>query len=154
MDKTLKLKEFYETFKIEPATIEEFGELYFFATTEIDGKRYAPIDINKLLKMEDILLRKHIRVEYYYYAGKYDCSCTIPFCNGRADTKGEAFLEMMICIAQQYLDGNDMGYEEEIYRQVQQLFSNKTYLEEVTDVCGCCSEIVKRCNKNEICEGD
>ena len=118
-------KEFYKKFEIEPATIAEFGESYFFDTIEIGGKRYAPIDVNKLLKMEDILLRKHIQVEYCFYTGKYVCSCAIPFCNGRADTKREAFLEMMICIAGNYLDGNDMGYEEEIYEQVQQLFGNK-----------------------------
>lgn len=119
------VKEFYETFKIEPATIEEYGELYFFATTEIDGKRYAPTDVNKLLKMEDILLRKSIRVEYCFYDSKYYCSCTIPLCNGKADTKKEAFLEMMISIAENYLDNSDLDGEEEIYKQVQQLFKGE-----------------------------
>ena len=119
------VKEFYETFKIEPATIEEFGELYFFATIEIDGKRYAPIDVHKLLKMEDILLRKHIQVEYCFYDNNYYCSCTIPLCNGKADTKKEAFLEMMISIAENYLDNSDMDGEEEIYKQVQQLFKGE-----------------------------
>ncbi len=131
------VKKFYEIFKIEPATIEEFAELYFFDTIEIDGKRYAPIDVHKLLKIEDILLRKSIQVEYCFYDNNYYCSCTIPLCNGKADTKKEAFLEMIISIAENYLDGSGIEGEEEIYEQVQQLFSNKVNQEEVIDVYEC-----------------
>ena len=134
---SIVVKEFYETFKIKSATIAEFGESYFFDTIEIDGKGYAPIDVHKLLKMEDILLRNYIQVEYCFYDSNYYCSCTIPLCNGKADTKKEAFLEMMISIAENYLDNSDMDGEEGIYKQVQQLFSNKNNQEETIDVYEC-----------------
>ena len=53
---TTKLEqEFYKTFEIEPATVQEYGASYFWDTIEIDGKRYTPIDDRKLLEMICIL---------------------------------------------------------------------------------------------------
>lgn len=85
--------------------------------------RYYPyITAEKLLEMEDILLRKHIQIEYCFYNGIYYSSCTIALCNGKSKNKKDAFLEMLISIAENYLDNCDTDGEEEIFKQIQQLF--------------------------------
>ena len=84
---------------------------------------YEEITSDILLQIEDVLLKKHIQVEYCFYHNNYYCSCTIPLCNGKADNKKDAFLEMLICIAENYLNNSDMDGEEEIFNQVQSLFT-------------------------------
>ena len=66
--------------------------------------QYPEITAEKLLLIEDILLKHYIQLEYCFYDNSYYCSCTIPLCNGKADNKKDAFLEMLICIANNYLD--------------------------------------------------
>lgn len=91
--------------------------------TKKEIKVYPQITSDVLLNLEDILLKKHIQVETCFYCDDYYCSCTIPLCNGKANNKKDAFLEMLIAIAQNYLDNSDMDGEEDIYNQVRSLFS-------------------------------
>lgn len=49
-------QEFYNTFGIEPATVEEYGAYYWHDTIEINGKRYAPINERILLSLCQILM--------------------------------------------------------------------------------------------------
>lgn len=106
-------QKFFETFGIEPKELEYPDNFEY----------YPEITSDILLELEDILLKKHIQVEYCFYDGNYYCSCTIPLCNGKADNKKDAFLEMLICVAENFLDNSDTDGEEEIYKQVQSLFT-------------------------------
>ena len=132
-------QEFYDTFGIEKTSFDficnknkcnkkrlfgRFSCLECDNETKKEIKVYPEITTEKLLKMEDILLRKHIQMEYCFYNGNYYSSCTIALCNGKSDNKKDAFLEMLISIAQNFLDNCDTDGEEEIYKQIQQLFKD------------------------------
>lgn len=109
-------QKFFETFKIKPLC--QIPDQYCGMKNV-----YEEITSDILLQLEDMLLKKHIQVEYCCYDGNYYCSCTIPLCNGKADNKKDAFLEMLICVAENFLGNSDMDGEEEIYKQVQSLFT-------------------------------
>lgn len=87
-----------------------------------DKEIYPQITDRILLELEDILLKKYIQIEYNYFSGDYYASCSIALCNGRADNKKDAFLQMLISIAQNYLDNSDIDGEELIYKEVRILF--------------------------------
>ena len=114
---------FMQVFGIEP----RYTYIGHYPLTDENGiiqpPKYPEITSDILLNLEDILLKKHIQVETCFYGDDYYCSCTIPLCNGKANNKKDAFLEMLIAIAQNYLDNSDMDGEEDIYNQIHSLFS-------------------------------
>lgn len=121
-------EQFFKAFGIEKIKYEipsreydDDGEICSYYVEE----QYPEITAERLLELEDILLKHHIQLEYCFYDNGYFCSCTIPLCNGKAANKKDAFLNMLICIAENYLDNSDVDGEEEIYHQVRKVFEEE-----------------------------
>lgn len=112
-------QEFYKEFDIEPKRKRD-SETHLMYTV------YPPITNDTLLELEDIVLKQSTHIEYDYFGKAYWCKCEIPLTTSSGETRKEAFLNVLVNIAEDYKSGNYHDGEDIIYHTVCKIMGVET----------------------------